>query len=44
MKRRFENLTRGAARAIKHWWLLPLQVFSALLLALSYLLSLFKAM
>ena len=22
MKRRFENLTRGAARAIKHWWLL----------------------
>lgn len=24
MKRRFENLTRGAARAIKHWWLLAL--------------------
>lgn len=22
MKRRFENLTKGAARAIKHWWLL----------------------
>ena len=22
MKRRFGNLTRGAARAIKHWWLL----------------------
>ena len=22
MNRRFENLTRGAARAIKHWWLL----------------------
>ena len=22
MKRRFENLIRGAARAIKHWWLL----------------------
>ena len=22
MKRRFENLTRGAARVIKHWWLL----------------------
>lgn len=24
MKRRFENLTKGAARAIKHWWLLAL--------------------
>ena len=24
MKRRFENLTKGAARAIKHWWLLTL--------------------
>ena len=22
MKRRFENLTKGAARAIRHWWLL----------------------
>ena len=22
MKRRFENLTKGVARAIKHWWLL----------------------
>ena len=22
MKRRFENLIKGAARAIKHWWLL----------------------
>jgi uncharacterized membrane protein HdeD (DUF308 family) len=24
MKRRFENLTKGAARAIRHWWLLLL--------------------
>ena len=24
MKRRFENLTKGAARAIRHWWLLAL--------------------
>ncbi len=24
MKRRFENLTKGAARAIRHWWLLTL--------------------
>lgn len=24
MKRRFENLTKGAARAIRHWWFLTL--------------------
>ena len=24
MKRRFENLTRRAGRAIKHWWLMTI--------------------
>ena len=34
MKRRFENLTKGAARAIKHWWLLAVAGILCILLGI----------
>jgi uncharacterized membrane protein HdeD (DUF308 family) len=34
MKRRFENLTRGAARVIKHWWLLAVAGILCILLGI----------
>ena len=34
MKRRFENLTKGAARAIKHWWVLAVAGILCILLGI----------